>query len=252
MIKAENFDINDYLKRIGFTAEISINRETLFGIVSSQLQSVPFENISVQKGKVPSLVPEDIVKKIVHENQGGYCYEVNGLLAMALGSIGFPYRIAAARPMTYSELRPRTHMVLVVEADGQEWLCDAGFGGYGLREPLALGNSSDVTQGDDRYRIEKDERGEFILSTRQASGWENLYGFFSHRQDWIEFKLGNYFNATHPDTIFTQKKLGIIQTKTGRIIIVDQKVRVIDNGNPEEFEMPYEDAIRKYFGIESM
>lgn len=49
-----------------------------------QLRAVPFENLDVQAGKIVSLVPEEIVEKIIDRNRGGYCYEVNGIFAMAL------------------------------------------------------------------------------------------------------------------------------------------------------------------------
>jgi N-hydroxyarylamine O-acetyltransferase len=74
-----------------------------------QLFSVPFENLDVQQGKVISLVPEEIYRKIVERNRGGYCYEVNGLFAMALNALGIPYQFFAARPMTYPVRRPKPY-----------------------------------------------------------------------------------------------------------------------------------------------
>lgn len=55
--------------------------------MQQQLFTVPFENLDVQRGKTVSMVPEDIVEKIVHQGRGGYCYEVNGLFSMALEAL---------------------------------------------------------------------------------------------------------------------------------------------------------------------
>jgi arylamine N-acetyltransferase len=53
-----------------------------------QLFSVPFENLDVQAGKIVSLAPDDIADKVLKKGRGGYCYEVNGLFAMALAALG--------------------------------------------------------------------------------------------------------------------------------------------------------------------
>ncbi len=248
-MKASNFILEDYLRRINYTGEISVDRTTLFKMIKHQLRSVPFENITVQEGRVPSLVPEDIVAKIVPTPRGGYCYEVNGLLAMALEKIGFSYYFVAARVLTYKERRPRTHMALLVQADGEDWLCDVGFGGYGLREPISLQDFGQANQDGELYHLKADGRGEYILNYLSKEGWKELYSFFAQEQEWIEFTLANYYNAKHPDTIFTQKKLAILQTEKGRKIAVDDQMQLIENGTTNEFQIPYKEALEKYFGI---
>ena len=77
MFYANNFDIADYFQRIGFAGAAENNLPSLNAIMRAQLQSVPFENLDVQAGKIVSIVPEDIVNKIVYNSRGGYCYEVN-------------------------------------------------------------------------------------------------------------------------------------------------------------------------------
>ena len=105
----ENFKLADYLQRIAYSGEVKADYATLKQLMACQLQNVPFENLDVLAGKPISLDPQTIVEKIVYRRRGGYCYEVNGLFAMALGSIGFPYRIVACRPLFYPVRRPRTH-----------------------------------------------------------------------------------------------------------------------------------------------
>jgi N-hydroxyarylamine O-acetyltransferase len=246
---AQNFDLQKYLKRIGFEGEAKADLPTLFGLMRSQLQSVPFENITVQKGQTPSLIPEDIVEKVVNNGMGGYCYEINGLFAIALTALGFEWYFAAARPMFYPAKRPKTHMVVIVRLLGEEWLCDTGFGGYGLREPVALAEDVEFVQDGDKFRIEQNEDGEYVLSSLASGEWQKQYGFATSPQEWIEFALANHFNATHPDTIFTQKKLAIMQTKTGRKILVDDTLKLIENGELKEQNIPYADALKEHFGI---
>src|SRR6187431_1409749 len=137
-MQAQNFILADYLQRIGFSGELALNPDSLSKLMRCHLQAIPFENLDVQAGKIVSMVPEDIVNKIVYGQRGGYCYEVNSLFAMALTALGFEYDIIGARPMFYPQRRPKSHMVIVVKIGEERWLCDTGFGSFGLRAPIGL------------------------------------------------------------------------------------------------------------------
>ena len=245
---AENFNLTDYLSRIGYEGEVHCDVATLTQLVQKQLRSIPFENTEVQAGHIPSMVPEDIVEKVLGRGRGGYCYEINGVFAMALSAIGFEWYFAGARPMFYPARRPKTHMVVIVRVDGKNYLCDTGFGGYALRAPMMIEEGEAVQDGD-RFRMEHLD-GEYVLSSLVQDEWQRQYGFALQPQEWIEFSLANYFNATHPDTIFTQKKLAIMQTPNGRKILVDNELKLIENGELERLEVDYEHALKAYFGLE--
>jgi N-hydroxyarylamine O-acetyltransferase len=245
---AENFKLTDYLSRIGFDGEVRPDVATLTQLMQKQLRSIPFENTEVQAGRIPSLVPEDIVDKVLIRGRGGYCYEINGVFAMALTAIGFEWYFAGARPMFYPARRPKTHMVVIVRVEGKDYLCDTGFGGYALRAPIEIVEGEAVQDGD-RFRMELID-GEYVLSSFIQDEWQRQYGFALQPQEWIEFSLANHFNATHPDTIFTQKKLAIIQTQNGRKILVDNELKLIEDGELERLDVDYEIALKEYFGLE--
>jgi N-hydroxyarylamine O-acetyltransferase len=244
---AENFNLTDYLSRIGFDGEVSPDVATLTQLVQKQLRSIPFENTEVQVGRIPSMVPEEIVDKVLVRKRGGYCYEINGIFAMALTAIGYKWHFAGARPMTYAVRRPKTHMVVIVRVDGRDYLCDTGFGGYALRAPMMIEEGEAVQDGD-RFRMEL-QGGEYVVSSLVQGEWQRQYGFALQPQEWIEFSLANYFNATHPDTIFTQKKLAIMQTPKGRKILVDNELKLIEEGKLELLSVDYESALKEYFGL---
>jgi len=247
---AANFNLADYFARIGYDGHAAADTETLFALVRGQLQHVPFENTEVQAGRIPSLVPEDLVDKVLTRRRGGYCYEINGVFAMALTALGFEWYFAGARPMFYPVRRPKTHMVVIVRTEGKEYLCDTGFGGYALRAPMAV-EEGETLQDGDRFRLERID-GEYVLSTLVQDAWQRQYGFALQPQEWIEFSLANYFNATHPDTIFTQKKLAIMQTPKGRKILVDGELKLIEAGKTEVFEVDYDTALKSHFGLEPL
>jgi N-hydroxyarylamine O-acetyltransferase len=225
---AENFQLESYLKRIGYTGSLECNAETLTKLMRAQLFSVAFENLDVQAGKIVSLVPEQIVDKIVGQGRGGYCYEVNGLFAMALQALGFSYKFIACRPMFYPVRRPKTHMVLLVEADGERWICDLGFGSYGIRAPIALSALEQLQQQDfDQFRLTTEQSGAYVVQALVDGQWLSQFGFEPYASEWVDFMPANYLNSTHPDTIFVQKLLVIKHHEQGRDILLGDQLKQI-------------------------
>lgn len=225
---AENFDLEKYCDRIGFKDEPKADADTLKKLMQCQLRSVPFENLDVQAGKIVSIVPEDIVEKIINKNRGGYCYEVNGLFAMALQAIGIEYTFLGARPMFYPTRRPKTHMVISATADNQQWICDVGFGSYGICEPLSLNSVGQIVkQGFDSFSLHQLNEREFILKALVGQEWANQYSFDLYPHEFIDFMPANYMNSTHPDAIFVQKHLVVLHNEHGRKILFGDNLRTI-------------------------
>jgi N-hydroxyarylamine O-acetyltransferase len=230
-MNADNFTLEKYFDRIAYIGKADKDIATLTDIMRCQLFSVPFENLDVQAGKIVSLVPEEIVEKILMQRRGGYCYEVNGIFAMALQELGVPYKFVAARPMTYPVRRPKTHMAVVAEVEGKEWLFDLGFGSSGIRAPMRLDEVDIVIRQDaDKYMLSKSSNGVYLLKAFVDGKWANQYEFDLYLQEWIDFVPANYLNSTHPDSIFVKKLLVVLQNPTGREILCDDTLKSIVNG----------------------
>ena len=235
---ASNFDLPSYFRRIAYTGNAAADTTTLQALMRHQLFSVPFENLDVQAGQVVSLEPEHIADKLLRRGRGGYCYEVNGLFAMALEALGIPYQFVAARPMFYAARRPRTHMALVAEVDGRRWLCDLGFGSYGIRAPIDLDElDTDIAQDIDTFRLTRDERGEYLLQAKVEGVWANQYGFDLSPQEWIDFVPANYLNSTHPEAIFVQKLLVVLHRPDGRLILLGDMLKTVTQGRVEKRQL---------------
>lgn len=237
-MQANNFSLQKYCERIGYEDRPKADAQTLKQLMRHQLMTVPFENLDVQAGKVVSLVPEEIVEKIIDRNRGGYCYEVNGLFAMALEALGIEYQFVAARPMFYPVKRPKTHMAIIATVEGKQWLCDLGFGSYGIRAPMDLAEiSKAIKQDHDVFMIDKSEAGDYLLKAYIEGAWANQYAFDLHPWEWIDFAPANYLNSTHPDAIFVQKRLVIIQNLAGRTILLGRSLKTIQNGLVSKMEV---------------
>ncbi len=228
---SENFVLATYFNRIGYTGTPRLDLETLAALMRCQLFSVPFENLDVQAGKIVSMVPEDIVEKILFNSRGGYCYEVNGLFAMALTALGFDYSLIGARPLFYPARRPKTHMVIVVTLENQLWLCDLGFGSFGIRSPLSLqALDTIIQQDDDFFRVARPDSSNFVLQALVDGGWASQYGFDLYPHEWIDFFPANFLNSKHPDAIFVQKLLVVKHNPKGRKILLGNRLKVIEKG----------------------
>lgn len=252
-MKAANFNLQSYFSRIGFETPAVADFATLKSMMRRQLCSVPFENLDVQAGRVVSLVPEEIVSKIVERRRGGYCYEVNGIFAMALEAIGIPYRFVAARPMTYPVRRPKTHMAIVATIDGGQWLCDLGFGSFGIREPINLEwIDREVRQGIDTFRLTRVSEHDFLLQSQTEGSWKNLYEFNLFPQEWVDFEPANFMNSTHPDSIFVRNLMVVLQTDSGKEVLTSYYIKSVSpEGTVESKITPEEipELLKERFGL---
>lgn len=253
-MQADNFILADYLARIGFTDTPSTDAQCLAQLMRHQLFSIPFENIDVQIHHHVSLKPEDIVNKIVYSQRGGYCYEVNGVFCMALSAIGFKYQLCGARPMFYPTLRPKTHVVVVVEIGDKKYVCDLGFGSFGLRGPLALDElNTCIQQDNDQFRLSKIDTDTYLVEANVDQEWKNQFSFDLYPLQWIDLTLPNYFNSTHPDTIFVQKLLVIKHNPSGRSIYLDNRLKRYLNGHIEISDVANSEIpklLKNEFGID--
>jgi len=230
---AANFDLALYARRIGLPQlpqAAAFDAAALQQMMQAQLRNVTFENLDVQAGKVVSLVPEEIVSKIIGSDglaqRGGYCYELNGLFAMALSALNVSYFFVACRPMFYPMRRPKTHMALVVTIGTERYLCDLGFGSYGMRAPVALSQVNLPLQQDfDQFRLTMPTPGDYVLQAMIEGNWVSQFGFDLHPAEWIDFMPANYLNSTHPDTVFVQKLLLIRQHAQGRVMLVGRELK---------------------------
>ncbi len=111
--------VSRYLDRIGARRPDVPNVSALRELHRRHIEAVPFENLSIHLGEPILLVEEALVDKIVRRGRGGFCYELNGLFAVLLTSLGFDVKLLAAS--VFGEggvLTPAfDHLTLLVELD---------------------------------------------------------------------------------------------------------------------------------------
>jgi len=193
----DSFRIERYLDRVGLSAQPDIDLAGLSELVRAQHRSVAFENLSPITGTGVALDHQSIWDKIVVAGRGGYCFELNYLLGMALDNVGLGYTPVLARVMMGNEVGgPKTHLLFIVSIDGSEYLVDVGFGGPGLLEPMPLVVETPVEQGEAVFRLIEPEAGDYILQRSTHKGWFNVFTFNREVIQPVDVIVANHFTST--------------------------------------------------------
>ncbi len=197
-------DLDAYRERIGYAGDWQPTVETLVELHLAHATSIPFENLDILLGRPIRIDLESIQKKLVAGRRGGYCFEQNTLFAEVLRSLGFPVTVLAARVRyRVQRILPRTHILLLVEAEGSRWIADVGFGTVGLLQPIPLRAGDAFPQFGWRYRL-AEESGTWTLQAKQGNVWESLYSFTMEPQHPADLEVANWYVSTCPDSRFVQ------------------------------------------------
>ncbi|PZR31866.1 arylamine N-acetyltransferase [Caulobacter segnis] len=203
-------DLDAYFKRIGYDGPREATLAVLRALTLKHPDAIPFENLDVLLGRGVSIVPADIDAKLIAAGRGGYCYEQNGLLKRVLTALGFQVEGLMARVQWLvpegASPRPRSHMVLGVELEGETWLVDNGFGGCVLTGPLKLFSDENQDTPHGQFRIVDVELGgvaERQVQANLSGKWAPLYQVAKGAWADIDYEQANYFTYTHPSSHFT-------------------------------------------------
>lgn len=147
-----------YLDRIGFDGNPAPDLDTLRRVHRLHAETIPWESLHVPLARHSSRDPADAFAKLVEGRRGGWCYEMNGLLAWMLEAIGFTVRRLAGGVgrEQMGDFAIGNHLVLLVELD-RPWIADVGFG-TGLLEPVPL-EEGPIDQPPMRFALERIEDG---------------------------------------------------------------------------------------------
>ncbi|MFI2237901.1 arylamine N-acetyltransferase [Streptomyces chrestomyceticus] len=201
----DQLDLDAYLARIGYEGERTPTAGALRELHARHAAAFAFENLEIILGRPVLLDLKSLQEKMVGRRRGGYCYEQNLLYAAALERFGFQVSGLGARiRMGETKIRPVTHALLKVRLDGADWITDVGFGGEALLEPVPLRDGVEVRQGGWTFGLVREgEDGTWVLRSRHADGWFDLYAFGPEARHPADYGVFNYYISTHPRSPFT-------------------------------------------------
>ena len=223
-----------------------------------------FENLDVFLNGRNGLDRGSLRAKLGSRKRGGWCFELNEWLALALEDAGFPVRRLMARNV-YLDHRPRTHQITLVEVEGQLWTADAGFGAQTPRAPMRLEDGYERIQDGLPYRMEHRppsglaEPGAWVLGMRVEGVWRDLYRFTLESATAADFEVGNHFHLTHPSSSFPDVRMVTRPFPGGRLTLADRTLKtwrntldgeVLDAQEDLLTLQAYGDALAQRFGLE--
>lgn len=210
-------DLDAYCARIGYVGPRTPTLDTLRALHALQPTAIPFENLDPLLGISPPLDSQSLQAKLIEGQRGGYCYEQNLLFKHALEVLGFPVTGLAARVLWGRQddaITARSHMLLLVEADGEQLIADVGFGGQTLTGPLRLELDAVQDTPHEPFRLVEYD-GDFLLQTKIRDVWKSLYRFDLQRQQLIDYELSSWYLSNHPQSHFVTG-LRVARTLPGR------------------------------------
>lgn len=241
---SNSFKADAYLDRIGVTRPITVNIEGLRQLQSAHLMLVPFENLDIRLGRPIRLDLASFFEKIVIRRRGGFCYELNGLFACLLRSLGFQVNLLSARAANREGgFGPEfDHLALRVDLD-QPYLADVGFGDAFL-EPLRL--AAGIEQNDLRNTfLLTDECADWLVRERTPGGiWKPLYLFNLVPRSLEDFSEMCRYHQHSPESHFTQGTVCSIATATGRVTISGDRFIETKEGHRTERLIQNETELR--------
>ncbi len=197
-------DLDAYCRRVGYDGPREPTLATLRELHRLQPQAIAFENLDPLLKRPVKLDAASLQDKLVGGGRGGYCFEQNLLFGDVLRALGFTVREATARvrwSMPPGVQTPRVHALLIVEAEGESYLVDVGFGGNVATGPLLLKSRDEQATPHEPFRLVAEDH-RVVVESKIAGQWVSLYATDLAESIPADFELGNWFTSAHPDSIF--------------------------------------------------
>ena len=244
-------NIQQYLKRIGYTDPIDVTYEVLSKLQAAHLYTVPFENLDIHSGIRIDL--NNLFDKIVIRRRGGFCYELNGLFYQLLLQIGFTVKMVSARVYGKKGYSPEfDHMALIVQISNDHYLVDVGFGEFALH-PIRIEMNRETNDPRGIFKMEHLNGLYIIVQKKNAEDSFIPAYVFSEKERRIEefYERCNY-HQTNPASHFVQNSICSLPTINGRITLSGNKLKITEKGAISERILNHEEITQtlwNHFGI---
>jgi|SRR5579885_39686 len=232
-------DLDAYCRRIGYSGPRQATLDTLRELHKLHPQAIPFENLDPLLKRPVKLDPASLQAKLVEGGRGGYCFEHNTLFANVLRQLGFTVQEATARVrwnVAADVKTPRVHCLLFVEAEGDDYLVDVGFGGNVLTAPLKLDARGAQATPHEEFRL-VDEDGRVVQEAKINGAWTPLYAYDFAETHPADYEMGNWLTSTHPNSIFVNGLLGARAEPGRRYALRDNQLSIHNVGGGSEKRM---------------
>ena len=146
--------------------------------------------------------------KLILHNRGGICFELNGLYAWLLESLGFNFVSFAGRFINKINVyQMRQHRNMCVTINGKRYITDVGVNSESPRIPLLLEEQRVQSDGISQYKFTRDEFWGWLLWQKEkGKPWKRMLGFTEEPQLEKDYVFPSFWCDAHPDSPFNKEK----------------------------------------------
>ncbi len=231
--------IAQYLARLAMEPPQKLDLAYLSQLQFAHMSHIPYENLDILAGKLTSLNRDVLFNKIIENNRGGVCSELNTLFNWLLESLGFEVISYSTRIIAKSALiQAQTHRAMGVIIDGQTYLTDVGVNYEHHRIPLLLKENFLQTDGECQYQFTRDEFWGWVLWQGLPEGkWRKILGFTEEPHIDLDYVASTFFADRHPDS-FINKMAKVSQYLDGTFHAIRSNNYLVTHHGIEEIITP--------------
>lgn len=249
-----------FRNRIGIGQNEEITFETLDKILEKTAKAIPFENLCVIANKTTEITKENLINKIINRNEGGLCYELNSILYFFLAENGFD--VSLVRGVVFNHTNQswgaigKTHVAILINYDGEQYVIDTGFGGNLPLKPVPL-NGECVTSHNGEFRIKKldNDYGDCIFEMKlkhKDKDWKIGYAFDSKKivTNLLELNEIQQLIVSHQDSPFNKAPLITRITDKGNMTLTNTSFTEWNDGRmgkEEVDEKKFKKLVKEHF-----
>ena len=248
-------NVKKYLNRLGIeSTNFAPELENLQLLQKKHLLRVPFENLDIHWKRPIILDTKKFYKKIIGQQRGGFCYELNGLFFELLNEVGFQSKLISARVSTGNGnfSAEYDHLTIISKVDDLEYLVDVGFGAF-TAEPLKFVLNEEQTDQNGTFLIRKFDDEYFEVVKKEGNDWNSEFIFKDLGRDLAEFSEMCNFHQTSHESHFTRGKVCSLMFENGRKTLTDKKFMITENGQKKELDVHSDEEfnriLEREFGI---
>jgi N-hydroxyarylamine O-acetyltransferase len=206
------------------------------------MENIPFENLDVIVGRKINLNYKNLYNKIVTNERGGYCFELNILFSQLLKAIGFTPKPVLGRVWLRNpkKIPPRNHLAHLIEIDYKVYVTDVGFGGLTTRIPLDINETAEINDKDGVVRILPFGENQFMLQRKVDNDWSNQYSFENVDISEEDIEISNYYMSTNHNSHFIKDNFIGKFTQNGRVGLFNTQMSIRNGINTiDKKHIPY-------------
>jgi len=214
--------------------------------------NIPFENLDVMD-EIPIILETNrLYNKMIEQNRGGFCFELNGVYNRLLRELGFDaYLIGGSIAKDDGSWHiMNTHAANIVLVGGNRYLSDVGIGDS---SDIPLPLSGDIIERwNGHFRVLDGQDGYYYVQQNNGEGWENQYRFKNIYRSLAFFQPYCDHLQTDPNSNFKQGNKVTISRPEGRVTLSDEHITMTNVDGKEKKSYDCADfgkLLDQYFGI---